>query len=158
MAGSTAILKVGAYTPQERDERKATAKKAVRMLELAMNSGVVPGGGAAYLGCIPAVLAAREGCADEDERWGVEAAAAALQAPFLQLVRNHGGVHPPLALEQALQSGRGHGFDLISGQIVPMLDAGIVDSLPVVRAALAAAVSAAGTAITTDMIVLRGRG
>ncbi|MEP7293294.1 MAG: TCP-1/cpn60 chaperonin family protein, partial [Chloroflexota bacterium] len=157
LAGSTAILKVGAYTPQERDARKEVAQKAVRMLELAMASGVLPGGGAAYLDCLPAVLACRERCADEDERWGVEVVAEALKAPFLQIVKNHGGMHPPVALEQAQQAGRGQGFDSRSGQIAPMIEAGIVDSLPVLRAALAAAVSAAGTAITTDVIVLRAR-
>jgi chaperonin GroEL len=157
LAGSTAILKVGAYTVQEREARKATAEKAVRLLELAMASGVLPGGGVAYLDCLPAVLASREQCADEDERWGVELVARALKAPFLQIVKNHGGVHPPEALAQAQQAGCGHGFDAHSGQILPMLDAGIIDSLAVLRASLGAAVSAAGTAITTDMIVLRAR-
>jgi len=157
LAGSTAILKVGAYTPQERDARKEVAQKAVRLLELAMASGVLPGGGAAYLACIPAVLACREQCADEDERWGFETVAKALEAPFLQIVRNHGGMHPPLALVQAREAGQGFGFDSRTGQIALMVDAGIVDSLPVTRAALAAAVSAAGTAITTDVIILRAR-
>lgn len=157
LAGSTAILKVGAYTPQERDARKEVAQKAVRLLELAMASGVVPGGGAAYLDCIPAVLACRERCADEDERWGVEAVAKALEAPFLRIVHNHGETHPPLALMQAQEAGAGYGFDSRSGEIAPMVEAGIVDSLPVTRAALAAAVSAAGTAITTDVIILRAR-
>jgi chaperonin GroEL (HSP60 family) len=75
----------------------------------------------------------------------------------LQLVHNHGAVHPLLALEQAQAVGRGHGFDAERGQIVPMVESGIIDSLPIVRASLASAVSAAGTAITTDMIVLRAR-
>jgi chaperonin GroEL len=159
MAGSTAILKVGGYTAQERDARKATARQAVRMLELAMNAdgGVLPGSGAAYLDAIPAALACLDACADEDERHGVEAVVRALEAPFLQIVRNHGGAHPPVALAQAREAGRGHGFDARSGKITPMLDAGIIDSHAVLRAALAAAVSAAGTAITTDMIVFHSR-
>jgi chaperonin GroEL len=75
----------------------------------------------------------------------------------MQIVRNHGGLHPPVGLAQAQAAGRGHGLDARTGQIVPMLKAGIVDSHPVLRAALAAAVSAAGTAITTDMIVFHTR-
>jgi chaperonin GroEL len=157
LAGSMAILKVGAYTFQEREERKTAAMKAVRILELAMTSGVLPGGGTAYLDCIPAVLACREGCADDDERWGVELVAAALSAPFLRIIQNHGKVHPPIALEEARRAGAGYGFDVRNERIVSMLDAGIVDSHPVVRHALAAAVSAAATAITTDVIVLRAR-
>lgn len=158
LAGNTAILKIGAYTPKERDVRKATAQKAVRLLELAMNSGVLPGGGAAYLDCLPAVLACREQCADEDERRGVEAIARALKAPFLQIVKNHGGMHPPVALAHALEAGCGRGLDARTGEIAPMVEAGILDSVAVLRAVLAAAVSAASTAITTDIIVLRSRG
>jgi chaperonin GroEL (HSP60 family) len=87
--------------------------------------------------------------------------AQALKAPFLQIVKNHGHVHPPVALAQAQyasqRAGRAHGFDACTGQVVPMVEAGIIDSHPVARAALAASVSAAGTAITTDVIVLRAR-
>jgi chaperonin GroEL len=120
-------------------------------------SGMLPGGGAAYLDAIPAAQSCLEACTDEDERWGVEAVARALEAPFLQIVCNHGAIHPPVALAQARAAGRGHGFDARSGKIAPMRDAGIIDSHAVLRAALAAAVSAAGTAITTDMIVFHSR-
>jgi chaperonin GroEL len=155
LAGSMAILKVGAHTFQERDERKTAAKKAMRILELAMSSGVLPGGGAAYLDCIPAVLARREHCLHDDERRGVELVATALEAPFLQIVRNHGKVHPPIALADTRRSGAGYGFDVSAERVVSMLEAGIVDSYPVVCGVLAAAVSAAATAITIDIIVLR---
>jgi chaperonin GroEL len=118
LAGNMAILKVGAMTPQERDVRKATAKKAARILELALEGGVVAGGGVAYLDCIGAVAACAAQCHDEDVRYGIELLTPALKAPFLQIVKNYGKVHPPLLLEQAQHEGSGYGYDVRSECVV----------------------------------------
>jgi chaperonin GroEL len=123
------------------------------MLDLAMEGGVAPGGGVAYLDCIPAVLATQEQCADGDEARGVEVLANALRAPFLRIVHNYGQVAPQVALSDAQQLGPGHGIDVRTGQYTRMLEAGILDCVNVLRGALAAAVSAANMVITTDIIV-----
>lgn len=157
LTGGLCILKVGAFTFKDRERQKELAKKAVRVLELALETGVVPGGGAAYLGCIPAVLAVRDQCSDADEARGVQVVARALEAPFSQLVANHGEIHPPLAVSEVQSRGAGYGFDVLTGSYQPMIEAGIIDSRAVAQGALEAAHSAAAMAITTDIIVLHGR-
>lgn len=155
LAGGLGIVKIGAYSARERDLLKAQAKKAVRVLEGALAEGIVPGGGAAYLGCIPAVEAARARCNDRDEAFGLGVVAKALEAPFCQIVTNHGRISPAIALEAARQRGAGYGFDARTADVVCMNDIHLIDSLRVTRGALLAAASAAGMAISTDILVLR---
>lgn len=155
LAGGIGILKVGAYTEKARDLRREAAIKAQRMLEIAMESGVVPGGGVAYLPCIAAARSARSLCSDDDEKYGVEIVANALSAPFEQIVANHGKVHPPVALARVGNLPYGYGFNAESGDYVPMLDAGIIDCLAVSRGALEAAASVASLAITVDAIIFK---
>ena len=154
LAGGIGVLKVGASTERQREATKALAKKAVRVLGPALTEGLVPGGGVALLGCRSAVLAARESCPDADEVAGVEVVAAALAAPFNQLVQNHGVHTPAVALDAVDRLGPGHGLDVREGRYACMAEIGVLDSLAVVRAALQAAGSAAGIAMTTDVIVL----
>jgi chaperonin GroEL len=153
LAGGVGVLKVGAYTEREREYKKDLARKAVRMLDLAMTGGVVPGGGTAFLDCISAVQAVRSECADEDEARGVDVLAKALSAPFLHIAQNYGRVEPQVALFDVLQLGPGHGLDVHTGQYALMVESGILDCANVVRGALAAAVSAANMVITTNIIV-----
>ncbi len=157
LTGGLCILKVGAFTFKDRERLKDLAKKAVRVLELALEEGIVPGGGAAYLGCIPAVLARRDDCASADEASGVALVARALEAPLRQIVANHGEIPPALAVSEVQSRGMGVGFDVLSGTYQPMIEAGIIDSRAVVQAALEAAASAAVMAMTTDIVVLHGR-
>ena len=148
------ILKIGASTPRERTHKKEQAEKALRVLEAALDEGLVPGGGVAFLNCRCAVQAVRQACADSDEAAGVTAVAAALDAPLRQIVCNHGVVHPPFAVAEALRLGAGYGFDTRTGMYVDMVEAGVFDSLRVARGAIEAAASAAVMAITTGVIVL----
>lgn len=157
LSGGLCILKVGAFTFKDRERLKEVAKKAVRVLELALADGVVAGGGAAYLDCIAAVEAQRAACPPGDEAVGMQIVARALEAPMHRIIANHGVYHPPLMIAEARKAGNGYGFDVRSGKCVPMIEAGIIDSRAVVQAALEAAASAAIMAITTDMVVLHGR-
>jgi chaperonin GroEL len=154
LAGGIGIVKIGAYSERERGQKKDLAKKVIRALEGALDEGVVPGGGVAYLNCIPAVLAAREQYADSAP--GLDIVAKALEALFLQLVANHGMVAPRYALHTARQKGAGWGFDVRAGDYGCMAGIGVLDSLCVLRGALSAAASAAIMAITTDVMVLHG--
>ncbi len=88
LSGGIGVLKVGANTEQEREIKKEHVKKALRALEAAYDGGLVPGGGAAYLACLPALSEAAQTCQYEDETYGIAAVEAALKAPFLQIVRN----------------------------------------------------------------------
>jgi chaperonin GroEL len=150
LSGGMAILKIGAPTDIERDEKKLQAEDAVAATRLALESGIVAGGGAALLGCIPAVE--RLAVADVDERLGVEILARALEAPTRQILYN-GGFAPNPLIAELRQRPEGSGFDVISGEIVDMWDAGIIDPLKVVRTALDTAASVAMMALTTDALV-----
>jgi chaperonin GroEL len=153
LAGGIGVLKIGAHTKMERELKQEQAKKAIRTLEFALAEGVVTGGGVAYLAAVPAVLAIHQDCANEDEARGVAIVAAALAAPFKQIVYNHGLVHPAVALHEVSRLGPGYGFDALTGTYTPMASAGVLDCLSVTRGALEAAASAAAMLITTDVLV-----
>lgn len=144
LSGGMGVLKVGALTFQERDERKARAKKAARALETALESGSVPGGGVAYLNAIPCVQALNDP--------GATLVARALRAPFLQLVTNSGAESPQVALNAALKRGGDFGFDARTRELRSLVD--IRDSAAVLSAALQTAGSAAIMALTTDVLIV----
>ena len=153
LAGGIGVLKLGTHTEQEFEIKKEQAAKALRVLEAAYDGGLVPGGGTALLACLPALEAARASCRHEDEIYGVSLVEAALQAPFLQIVRNHGEIHPPLALDAVQRAGSGYGFDALRGDYAPLAERRILDCLKVTQGALEAATSLAVMLITTDTII-----
>ncbi|MBK9749485.1 MAG: hypothetical protein IPO91_22265 [Chloroflexi bacterium] len=152
LSGGMGVLKIGALTFSERDERKDRAKKAVRVLETALESGAVPGGGVALLHAIPAVCAAKRGAVEHDA--GVDLVARALTAPFLQIVANTGHAAPQVALHAVQQNGGDLGFDARTGEYVSMWETGILDSAAILTAALQSAGSAAIMALTTDVVIV----
>jgi chaperonin GroEL len=105
------------------------------------------------LACISTVLAARSECAGEDESYGVAVVAKALEAPFKQIICNYGLLHPAVALHEVDRLGPGYGFDVLTGQYVDMMAAGVQDCVSVIRGALEAAASAAAMIITTEVLV-----
>ena len=111
LSGGCAILKLGAQSGTELSHKRAQAEKAFRVLTGMLGDGVVPGGGVAYLGCLPAVQSARQSCTQPSHEHGVDVLLAALEAPFRQIAHNHGLVHPPLALEEVRRLGCGYGLD-----------------------------------------------
>ncbi len=153
LAGGIGIVRIGAYSERERELKLEQVRKAVRVLDGIVESGVVPGGGAAYLSCRDAVQQAASACSDVEQAAGVAIVANALAAPFVQIVRNRGLHHPPLLLDEALRRGAGYGYDALSGEVVSMVERGILDSFQVMQAALEAAASLATMILTTESIV-----
>jgi chaperonin GroEL len=153
LSGGIGVLKLGAYTEQEREIKKEHVKKTLRALEAAYDGGLVPGGGAAYLACLPTLREAHAACQHEDETYGIATVEAALKAPFLQIVHNHGKMHPPLALDTVQHLGSGYGFDALHGDYACMSERRILDSLSVTLGALRAASSLAAMIMTTNTIV-----
>lgn len=153
LTGGIGVLKYGTSNEQEREMKKALVSKALRVLEEAYEGGLVPGGGAAFLACLPALEQARARCQQADEQQGMALLAVGLQAPFLQIVRNSSEIHPPLALDEVLRLGAGYGFDAQLGDYVSLAERHILDCLSVSRGALEAAASLASMVITTDAIV-----
>jgi chaperonin GroEL len=143
-------LRIGALTEQERSNLTDVAEQAMKAVVAGMEGGVVPGGGAAYLDCIPAVEAVE---ADGDEAMGVRILARALEAPMRRIAEN-AGMHPPLVIAEAHRQGPGHGFEVYGEEVVNMVEEGIVDPATVTRRALQQAVSGAVMLLTTDALVL----
>jgi chaperonin GroEL len=155
LSGGVGVVKIGASNEHERELLKEQVEKAALVLDTAMEEGVVPGGGVAYLNCISAVEEASKGCTDRDEAAGMRLVAQTLAAPFLQIVRNHGQFPPSLILDEVRRQGPGSGFDAQTGECTSMAERGILDSLAVTRAALEAAVSTAAMVLTIDAVILR---
>jgi chaperonin GroEL len=154
LIGGIAILKIGAHSGSELTNRRNQAEKAFRALTGMVEEGVVPGGGVAFLNCQRAACSTRATCSIGAQEHGVDVLAAALPEPFLQLVRNHGLIHPALALAHAETLGCSFGFDVLTGELVNMRDQGILDSVHVAKGALQSAVSAAIALLTTSVMIL----
>jgi chaperonin GroEL len=154
LGGQVAKLMIGAHTEAERSALRQKAEKALHALPIALREGWVPGGGVAYLNCIPAVLdtLAR---AEGDEAMGVKVLARALEEPFRRIVTHAGVTAPGILIAQMQRRGPGYGYDVIKRKIVSMERDGILDAVGVLSAALQTAVSGAIMALTTDTIVLK---
>ncbi len=162
LSGGIGVLKIGAASEQELEIKKEQVGKVLRALEAAGAGGLLPGGGVALLKCLPALAPLRASLGEGDECHGLALVEAALTAPFLQIVRNHGGVHPPLALDHVLrlhaQGGAeaDDGFDALRGDYASMWERRILDGCSILQGALRAAASLTAMLITTDALVLQG--
>jgi chaperonin GroEL len=148
-----AILKVGAISETERDLKVLRAEEAIRSVRSALEEGVVPGGGAAYVACIPSVEGVAQAAEDVDQAAGVRAVAEALAAPLQQIALN-AGYEGTTAVAQVRLAEPGFGFDALSGQVVNMQEAGILDPTRVLRLALEKAAGAAAMFLTTEAMAL----
>ena len=145
LAGTTAIIRVGAPTPAEQAELRPRVEAAVTSARLAVEQGVVPGGGAALVACMPVLEQAS--CRD-DEGHGVRIAAQALAEPMRALLHNAGLDAEPI-LHEARRRGRAWSFDVLQRRWVR----GMFDPLAVTLTALEASVSAAASALTADVLI-----
>jgi chaperonin GroEL len=151
LAGTTAIIRVGAPTPGEQAELRLRVEAAVSAARLAVERGVVPGGGAALLACVPAL---EKRVCPEEEEVGVRALARALAEPMRTLLRN-AGFEPEAIVHEARQRGSGWSFDVLRRRWVEAARSGPVDPLAVTLAALEASVSAAASALSADVLIGR---
>jgi chaperonin GroEL len=154
IATGAGVLKIGAYTATERGSRHQKAEKAIRALRSALEEGVVPGGGAAFIWAIEAVRSFA-GSLTGDERQGANILAEAMEEPCRRIVRNRGEAVPAVALTSLYRLGPGHAYDVLAGRVVCAEESGLEDPLGVSRAALETAVSGALSALTVVVLVLR---
>lgn len=153
LAGTAAIIRVGAPTESARVELRVRIEAAVTAAQMALHAGAVPGGGAALVACAPALLRLADGL-HPDEALGVRLLARALPAPMMAVVANAGIEASGVVSETHLRE-PGWTFDVLRRQWVEARAEGIIDPLPVVLAALEGAVSTALMALTTDVLVRR---
>lgn len=152
LMGGSAILWLAAATESEANFRKELAERTAEAIRGALMEGVVAGGGTALLACRKPLADALAAEADPDLRAALHIVADALVEPLRALVRN-AGYEPAEVLARLAEAGAGCGFDVLSGRPVDMVEAGVLDSVAVQRAAAWRAITGAGLALTTDVLV-----
>jgi chaperonin GroEL len=154
LLGGSAVLWVGANTPLDIEARKALALRTAEAMRGAIREGVLPGGGAALLGCHSVLQKKKQAAEDTDEGMAYHILLAAVETPIRTLL-NNAGFKPDEVLARIALSGPAFGFDVIKGQVVDMNQAGLYDAASVVKAALFSAVHGAALALTVDILVHR---
>ena len=154
LISGSAILKVGAFTEAELKARKELAERTAGAMRAAMREGVLPGGGSALLACRPVLQQRLDESEDVDARMAYRILLHAVEAPFRTLVEN-AGYESSVILGEVDRAGPGCGFDIVSGEVVDMTEAGIFDPAVVQKAAVQSAIGGAALALTTDVIVHR---
>ncbi|HHY13172.1 MAG TPA: chaperonin GroEL [Thermoanaerobacterales bacterium] len=149
LAGGVAVIQVGAATETELKERKLRIEDALSATRAAVEEGIVPGGGTAFIDSLTA-LDALEG--EGDELTGVAIVRRALEEPVRQIVEN-AGLEGSIVVEKLKSTERGHGFDAMKLEYVDMIKAGIVDPTKVTRSTLENAASVASMILTTEAVV-----
>ena len=152
LAGGVAVIKVGAATEAEMKEKKLRIEDALNATKAAVEEGIVPGGGTAYLNVIADVARVLE-TVEGDEKTGVKIVLKALEEPVRQIAAN-AGFDGGVIVNNILNSGKiGYGFDAYNEVYVDMVSAGIVDPTKVTRSALQNASSIASVILTTESVV-----
>jgi len=153
LAGGVAVIRVGAATEVELKEKKHRVEDALQATRAAVEEGIVPGGGIAYLGAMPALealLATYDGASDE--RTGVALLKRALEEPVRRIATN-AGLEGSVIVEEVRKRPLGEGFDAAKGEYVNMIERGIIDPLKVTRSALENAASIATMILTTETLI-----
>jgi len=151
LAGGVAVIRVGAATETEMKEKKYRVEDALNATRAAVEEGIVPGGGTAFINAIPEVeklVNTLEG----DERTGAMIILKALEEPLRQIAAN-AGLDGSVIVDRVKQSEKGIGFDAVKEEFVNMFDAGIIDPAKVARCALQNAASIASMVLTTESAV-----
>jgi len=147
--GGVAVINVGAATETEMKEKKARVEDALNATRAAVEEGIVPGGGVAYLRCVPALDKMK---LEGDRKIGVDLVKRALEEPIRQIA-NNAGQEGSVVTEKVKNEKGSFGFDAAQDEYTDLIKAGIIDPTKVVRLALQNAASVASLMITTEAIV-----
>ncbi len=150
LSGGVAVIKVGAATEIEMKEKKARVEDALHATRAAVEEGMLPGGGVAYIRIIDKLKFIK--CDNQDQDQGVKIVIRALESPLKQIVANAGC--EPAVIVEAVKKGTGnYGFNVVLEEFGDMVKYGILDPTKVTRYALQNAGSIAGLMITTECAI-----
>ena len=149
LSGGVAIIKVGAATEAAMKEKKDRVDDALHATRAAVEEGIVPGGGVAYLRCQKAIDALN---LEGDEKVGANIISRAIEAPLRKLVTN-AGQEAALVIANVKKAAGTNGYNVRTGEYADLLKCGVVDPAKVTRCALQNAASIAGLLLTTDCMV-----
>ena len=141
LSGSVGVIKVGADSKIELKEKKDRVEDAIYAVKAALKEGIVPGGGVALLNAAQKI---------EPANAGEKALLKAIQSPYMTIMSNAG-------LEPQTLAGEGLGVDVVSGDVVDMIQEGIIDPVLVTKSALKNAVSVVMTIVSADCVISNAR-
>jgi chaperonin GroEL len=150
LAGGVAVINVGAATETEMKEKKARVEDALHATRAAVEEGIVPGGGVAFIRA-QKVLDNMRGL-EGDEKVGVQIVRRAIEEPTRQLADN-AGKEGALIVEEVKKRKGNEGYDVSADEFTDLVKAGIVDPTKVARSALQNAASISGLLLTTEALV-----
>ena len=151
LAGGVAVLYVGAATEVEMKEKKDRVEDALSATRAAVEEGIVPGGGVAYIRASQ-VLAGMKGD-NEDETTGINIVARAIEEPLRQIAAN-AGVEGSVIVNKIREGEGDFGYNARTDEYVNMFEAGVIDPTKVSRVALENAASVAGMFLTTECAIV----
>ncbi len=149
LVGGVAVINVGAATETEMKEKKARVEDALNATRAAVEEGVVPGGGVAFIRCLKAL---EKGSWDEGEKFGVEIVRRALEEP-LRLIVVNGGLEGSVIANKVKEGTGAYGFNVATAAYEDLLVSGVIDPAKVARTALQNAASVASLMLTTEALV-----
>ncbi len=156
LVGGVALIKVGAATEMEMKEKKARVEDAMNATRAAVEEGIVPGGGVAYLRAAKALDKFKifpDGDGDADEQIGVNIVKRALEEPLRQIALNAGQEGSIIVARLRTEKNELMGFNAVTEQIEDLIAAGVIDPAKVTRSALQNAASIAGLLLTTEVMI-----
>src|SRR4051812_774339 len=149
LVGGVAVIHVGAATETEMKEKKARVEDALHATRAAVEEGIVPGGGVAYLRCLSTLESLT---VSGGEKFGVEIIRKALEEPIRQIAGN-GGWEGSIIVNKVREGQAGYGFNAATGEYEGLLKAGVIVPTKVSRFALQNASSVASLMLTTEAMV-----
>lgn len=153
LSGGVAVIKVGAATESELEDRKLRIEDAKNATFAAIEEGIVPGGGAALVHLSTVVPAIKETIEDPDERLGADIVQKALVSPAALIAQN-AGIEGEVVVEKIKSREWEFGYNAMTDKYENLVEAGVIDPAKVTRCALQNAASVAGMVLTTQAIVV----
>lgn len=150
LAGGVAVLYIGAVSEVEMKEKKDRVDDALSATRAAIAEGIVPGGGVAYIRCIPALDGLKG--ANEDETTGIEIVKRAIEEPLRQITAN-AGVEGAVVVQKVKDGEGDFGYNARTDTYENFFAAGVIDPAKVTRVALENAASIAGMFLTTECVI-----
>ncbi len=151
LAGGVAVLYVGAATEVEMKEKKDRVEDALSATRAAVEEGIVPGGGVAYIRAADAIRNLKG--ANDDETTGIHIVARAIEEPLRQIAAN-AGVEGSVIINKIREGKDDFGYNARTEEYVNMYEAGVIDPTKVSRVALENAASVAGMFLTTECAIV----
>ena len=150
LAGGVAVLYIGAPSEVEMKEKKDRVDDALSATRAAIAEGIVPGGGVAYIRCIPALNELKG--ANDDEETGIAIIRRAIEEPLRQIVAN-ACVEGAVILQKLKESTGDYGYNARTDEFENFFETGVIDPAKVTRVALENAASIAGMFLTTECVI-----